>query len=374
MSKKCALLLFFIVVMVSGCASYRDINKTAFITATIIDVDEGGKPVVYAECFISNYSQIDNTERGIKTILVGRGATITEAIQKINQTSRQPISTVYSKMLIFTKKAAEHGIGDYLDVLMRDQEFLLRPFMTIYDGEPKEILELSIVQGDYMGLYLEDLFQNDKVTNIMRPDKLFDYINRTTCRSNIAVLGIIGIKEDEADPYIGIKEAAVLKENKLVDTLSEDEFKTYCVLDGKSKQTLLTIENPEDEKSKITLTAINASSKKSIQYDGKAGNVIHYKIEVNLRLTVNETQGFLDLEDQEIRKEMEEAVKDKIKEEGAELFNMYKIRGIDLFGAEEQLYRKYPHALVADVVGSTDLEIVINAHIEGSSNTQNSFE
>ena len=37
--------------IMSSCFSYRDINRVLFVTALMIDVDDTGKSILYAEAF-----------------------------------------------------------------------------------------------------------------------------------------------------------------------------------------------------------------------------------------------------------------------------------------------------------------------------------
>lgn len=371
MNKKYTVLLLFISIILSGCSSYRDINLTTFITMTVIDVNEEGEPIVYMECFTASYSQINNGERGQRVVLIGKGKTISECIQKINQTARQQVSTVYSKMIVFTKKAAEKGLEDYTDVLVRHQEYLLRPYIVIFDGDPMTLMNVNIKQGDFVGLYLEELFQSDPISNTMHPFKLAEYINLRASKSQIAVMSIVGVMENEADPYVGIKEGALLEKGKMVGTLTEDEYKTYCLMDGMTKATLITVPHPEDKESYVTFNAVSRKVKKSIEYDGESGHAINYEIQVKLVLVFKETQKPINLQDEKIRKLMDEEVKQKLKVEGEELFEKYKIKGIDLLSVEDKLYRKYPQYKVIDVVGSTVFEVKVVTHFGGSPDVQN---
>ncbi|MBC7958884.1 MAG: Ger(x)C family spore germination protein, partial [Vallitaleaceae bacterium] len=346
-------------------------NETVFTTVTVIDVNEEGKPVIYMECFLGIYSQLENTEKGRRTVIVGRGNTITEAIQRINQTASREVSVVYSKMIVFTKKASEKGVGDFLDILVRDQESLLRPYVVIFDGDPMELLNVKLAQTDYVGLYLEKQFQSNAISNMIKPYNLAEYMNLRSTKAQLAVIAIIGVDENEADPYLGIKEAAVVEDDKMIETLTEDEYKSYCLLSGFSKATLLTVDNPQDKESKITLNVLNNKTKKSIKYDGKSGNLIHYKVELNLAVSFEETQKPLALKDDSIRKKIVKEIQEKIEGEGSALFEKYKVMGIDLFDVEDELYRNYPKYQMSDVVGSTDIEIVVKVHLEGSPDTQN---
>lgn len=371
MNKKCALFLFFISMILSGCDSYRDINLTAFTVMTVIDVDDEGKPIVYMECFSTHYSQIEAGVTGQRTVLVGRGETIAESIQKINQTSKQQLSQVYSKMVVFTKKAAEKGLEDYLDILVRDQEYLLRPYIVIYDGEPMTLLNVRPLQGDFVGLYLEDLFASDAVSNTMHPFQIFEYINLRVSNSQMAVMSILGVNENEADPYIGIKEAAVIRADKMVATLTENEYKMYCLMDGMTKATLITVPHPEDEKAKVTLNAVSRKVKKIIEYNGENGSVIHYKIEIKLSLILVETQKPLNFQDDEIRNKLEKEIQKKLKDEGEELFEQYKRKDIDLLSVEDKFVEKYPHYKIINVLGNTVFEVEVKTHLEGSPDVQN---
>lgn len=51
MKKIILIMILALIIFLSGCFNYNDINKVIFVTAIGIDIDEKNRPIVYAEVF-----------------------------------------------------------------------------------------------------------------------------------------------------------------------------------------------------------------------------------------------------------------------------------------------------------------------------------
>ncbi|PKM95487.1 MAG: hypothetical protein CVU84_05315 [Firmicutes bacterium HGW-Firmicutes-1] len=366
-------IIFFMIILTFyfvGCASYEDANLTMFTLVTIIDIDENNKPIVTMELFRSLYSQEKAGEMGARFILEGRGDTISEAISDINQKASYRVNTIHNKMLIFTDKAAKYGIDNFLGMFIRDQEFLLRPYVMIYEGDPKKLMDTKIRQEEFLGLYLEELVRNEFAISIHYPERLFEYANLRTIGAKTDILNIIKMEGEEPSEVV-IYEGAVIVEDKMVDKLTKHDMRVYTLTMEEKTNGFITIPNPQMKGKYVSLTLLENKIKTEIKYDGKIENVIHFSKELSFKLSFNETQKIIDLTDQEIRKKLEAEVKKKITEESEALFQEYKNKGIDVFDVQATFMRKYPKESSKDVLGRTKIDIKVEVYIEGSPNTQN---
>ena len=58
------------------------------------------------------------------------------------------------KGYIFTEKAAKNGIRKYTDIINKNQEFMIRPYMFVLFGSPEELLNDVTVDEEYLGVLL----------------------------------------------------------------------------------------------------------------------------------------------------------------------------------------------------------------------------
>lgn len=353
-----------------GCGSYQDTNKTLFAVTTVVDIDEENKPIIYMEAFRSLYSQESADEKGERIILTGSGATMADALLDLNQMASYEVIATHNKAIIFTEKAARYGLDHFLDFFIREQDYLLRPNIMIYSGDINELLDIETGQEEFLGFYLEQLVKNEFSEAITYPEKLFEYINLSTIGDKTDVLILLSIQEDER-PKIYIREGAVMKENKMVEKLSKDEIKVYCIFDEQHQVGYITIPHPKVKGQHVSLEVLKNKVKTDVIYDGNKENTVKLKKDISLRMSFEETQSKLDIRDSKIRQQLEEGVKKKVIEESEALYSKFKNQGIDIFDVEKEFRDNYPHEKKNDVFKSSQLDINVKVFIEGSPNTQN---
>ena len=143
----------------TSCFSYRDINKILFVTALLVDVDDDGMPILYAEAFrgIRGSSPEGLDER---ILFKGKGKTMFEAVRDMNAIASYKLNYTQNKAIIFTQKAAEAGVDNFIDFSDRDQELLIRPYIAVFIGDPEKLIKLDIVQEKYIGILLVQIIDN----------------------------------------------------------------------------------------------------------------------------------------------------------------------------------------------------------------------
>lgn len=366
-----AIILFFMTIfLVTGCGSYKDANRTMFPVTTIVDIDEDNKPIVYMEVFRSRYSQLDANEIGVRNILTGRGDTIADAILDLNQSASYEIVATHNKALIFTDKAAQYGIDHFLNYFTREQEYLLRPYIMIYEGDPKELLNVNTGQEAYIGLYLEELLRNEFSEAISYPERLFEYMNLSTIGDKTDVLILLSIQKNDVTK-VYVRKGAVMKEDKMVEVLPEDDLKTYNIFTEQHQVGFITIPHPEIKELYISLEVLKNNVKTNVVYDKDTNNVILFKKNISLKLSIAETQGKLEITNASTRHKIEESVKKKIIKDCEALYSKYKNQDIDIFNFEKIFMNTYPHDYYNNAFQNSKLELTVEVFIEGSPNTQN---
>ena len=190
--------------LLTSCFSYKDINKMSFVTALVIDVDDEGKPSIYLEVFRPFRSESDSTGRGQHLIYHSVGENLYEALRLVELNSSQQLNFTQNKAIIFSKKAAEKGIDNYIDILNRNQQFLLRQFLFVTNGDASKFLDTELKEEEYIGLFLADisLIREDyaKVHTI----RIDDYLNKRLIGSEVALIPILEVQSTSFDNKINL--------------------------------------------------------------------------------------------------------------------------------------------------------------------------
>lgn len=364
--KKILFIVTMILFFISGCSSYRDVNNVLFTVMTIVDVNESNQSVVYMELFRGLYDQEVADEKGERIILYGKGKTVVDAISHLHHKATYKVDGAHNKVLIFTERAAKVGLENYIDYFVRDQDFLLRPYLLIYKGEPMDLLNSKNDQTRYLGLFFEQLLKNEIAIADKEPKRLYEYMNLRSIGSRTVVLDLLTVK----DEVFYKEEAVILVNDKLVETLNEDELIAYNTMMSNTDEGYISISYPLDKEKYVSLEVLKRAIATNIEYSGNEEETIHFTKNIKLKLAFNETQGEIDLTDSKIRSKIIQEVKGKITKESEELFNKYKKKNLDIFGVQEIFNRKYPKVKLKDVIENAKLKINVEVIFEGSPDTE----
>ncbi|SNS82366.1 germination protein, Ger(x)C family [Anaerovirgula multivorans] len=368
MKVKMIAILLLCSIFLTGCFSYIDINRVIFVTALIIDVDEEGAPIFIAEAFHSFRSNETNTERGNKVFYKSKGETVFDAVRQLNAYSSYKLNYTQNRAIIFTERAARHGLKEFLDFLHRDQELLIRTFILIYIGnDPEELMETNLKENEYLGLYLYETQENPVLAGQRAIERFNQYLNNRLKGRRVDILTTFTHDKIMGEDKINIAGAAVMQEDKLVSILSNDEVRIYHLLMDTLHTGLLIVPHPAYPDKKVVLEVLKGNTKTSIKMEE---NTIILKKSIDIRTTFAETQESIVLDQGTIEKLQQEA-DFKIENEAKELFNLYKEKGIDLFDVQDIFETKYPQVTIPNVMEVTDLEIDVNVKIEGSTDILN---
>lgn len=364
------LCFFLLITTLCGCYNYKDINKVIFTTTTIFDEDELGNVLVYLDCVKPYRSASDSSDKGKRIIFKGKGKTVLEAIRDVGLASSYKVNFTQCRAYIFSEKVAKKGVKKYIDILNRDQEFIIRPYLFVLTGEVESLLKNVKGDEEYLGLYINDLVVKMKTSPRAIATNVNDYLNNRVINGNVSVLGTLGVKKDVAENRVELKGGAIFKNDKMVDLINVGEGMSYNFLNDNVKSGTLEIANPQDERNFLTLEILNSKTNTKIDYDGS--RVKLYK-DIDVKCSIAEVQGRI-IVDEELLNYIKITEAENIKRYITLVFDTYKSKDLDVFKIQRLFDIKYPNEVVnKDVFSITDLVLSVNVNIEGGSNKRNSF-
>lgn len=353
-------------IIMTSCFSYRDINKVSFITGLLINVDVDGTPIIYAEAFkgVRGASPQGMDER---ILFKGIGKTIFEAARNMNSSSSYKLNYTQNKVVIFTQKAAELGVDNFIDFLDRDQELLIRPYIAVYSGEPEKLMKLNIPQEKYIGLFIAQLIENIGASSRAVILSINEYLNQRKIGDKTNVVPIISIKKDSLEPKLEINGGAVIKDDKMVSVLSREEGQGFNFLMNSVSGGTLEITNPCDTNKFITLEILKSKTKTEISYEN---NIVYLKKKIKVKVDFGEAQKRIIFTKENINK-IQEKSEENIVKACNKIFQKYKDMGIDIFDIEEQFYRKYPKIKIEKIIDKTELKVEVEVEIMNTGDVNN---
>lgn len=363
MKRKAVVMLLLLCMSLTACFSYRDINKLLIVVSTIVDVDGDNNVILYLEVFKPYRSEQTAGGKGVRLKYKTSGETILEAIRDLNLGTSQKLNFTQNKILIFTKRAAEKGLDNYIDFLNRDQEFVLRQYLYVFDGDPEELLNIHIPEEEYIGIYLYELPINQGAAGKRFVTRLDRYMNYRMLGNQTNILPMLVLSKNHIDSKLRIHKTAILKDDKFVGELSFDETSIFNLMTGPIRSGTLLLSGADDNT--MTLEIVGSKVKNDISYDGERVKLIK---NIDIRTTFASTQKPLELLQPAVREQLVKQAEKNVKEKCEKLFNEWKEKGIEIFKITSMFERAYKGEKleVEDIIEITDLEVNIKVYIEGS--------
>jgi len=352
--------------LLTGCFNYRDINRLIFVTALFIDIDDNDNIIMYAEAFSSSRGTGEAAGQETRVVFKGIGETMFEAIREMATTSSFKLNYTQNKAVVFSEKAAKYGLNKFIDILIRDQELLVRQFIYISTIDIEELIQMELPEETYFGIFLFDLSDN-KPARTREPQMRIDqYFVSRKLGNKITGLSLIHKADNVIEDRVEINTLAVMHEDTMIDILGYHETFFYNILTDNLNLGYIKIPNPDAEDSLIALEILRSRAKTHINYDG--GNTVHVTKEVNIRTTIASAQETFNISNIAKRNRLQEAAADHIKQGATAVYERFEEQEIDIYNLKRAIDNKYPNANVDkdNILKSINLTIDVNVFLEGS--------
>lgn len=269
MKKFLCCLLIICTSFLGGCFNYNDIDKVIFATACIIDVDNQGNPILYVEAFRPQKTVTSSSNSDQRILFRSSKKTMFETIRDINLSSNYKLNYTQTMGIIFTQKAAEYGIKDFLDIFERDQEFVLRANIAVLKGCPDNFLNMKLKGQEYLGIFIHDLIRNIPSSSREVMTSFNDFLNEMHTRAKTSVIPIVQIKQEQLENRLEIGDGAIMVNYKMVDTLRRENALGYNFILDNIKAGSMEVTNPNVPSKYVSLEILKNSTRTKMHYDGE---------------------------------------------------------------------------------------------------------
>lgn len=369
--KKKFLAVFLVLIYITtftGCFNYRDIDKIIFATSIVYDVAPDSNVLVYLEAFKAQRTLSKGSEQSQRLVFRGMGKTVFEAIKDINLQSSYKINYTQIKAIIFSEKAARKGIKQFVDVMTRDPEFYLKPYMAVYLGSVEELLQGGFKEEQYVGLLISDLMRNIGTSSRAIRIRYADFLNARTKLDRASIMTAIQLGKNKYKNSVELNGGAVFVNDKMIDVIEKSETQAYNFMVDRVQSGVMEVINPNNKNKFISLEILKSKTKTDINYDN---NKIYLTKKINVDTSVSESQGQINLDEANIKKVEINADKNLINNAN-KIFDKFKKKGIDIFNIQDDLENKYK-IRENGLIKKTQLTIDPKVTIEGGGKT-GSFE
>ncbi|MGG7178081.1 Ger(x)C family spore germination protein [Clostridium paraputrificum] len=352
-----------------SCFNYTEINKVTFATSIIFDRDEYDNVILYLDCVRPYRNANDSSDKGKRIIFEGRGKTSLEALRDMDVASSNKLDFSQVRAYIFTEQAARNGIKKYIDIINNDQQFGFKPYMFVYFGEVKPLLDVTSSDEEYLGLYLDELVNKNKENGKVISSNVNDYISDSLIGNNLSFMSAIELKKDSIEQKIELKGGVIMKDNHMVEALEQKDVLSYNLLENKVREGTFEVQNPDENDKLITLDILEHYTKTNIE---KVDDGFKLKKNIELKVSIGEIQGKLKV-NKEIMDTIERTEGEKLERYLESFYKEYQEKGIDILGVVKLVNEKLPNSNVKDILGNTELNVTIDITIDGSSLVRDSL-
>lgn len=280
------IVIFMVIILLSGCWSYREIDRLAIVSGLAIDKNHQSNKLRLTAEVIDMQGSL--TEGKVKSRRVeSEGDTIFDAVRNMISISAKRLYWSHTKAIIVSQDVAKEGITPIIDFISRNNEPRLT--MTIFvskEKTAKELLEQQSVSTDIRAFEMEYMLMGNKNLSKSVNVEVSELIDILSGKGVSSYLPAIGVTLNDGKKTANLSGTAVFKRDKLVGFLNKEDTKFFLFIKNKIKGGLLTIApDKENVNNKVTLNIFkNKTNIKPIYL----GEKLLLKIDVNTEVSIGE--------------------------------------------------------------------------------------
>lgn len=323
-------LIFLSLFLISGCWSYKEINDMAIVAGAAID-KEDDKYLVSAEIVNVTGGKDSKTE---PIVVTGIGDTIFDAIRNIIKISGKTLYWAHSDILIISEEIAREGIGNVIDLFIRDRETRMSTYLLISKNKTaKETLEQPGSTSEIQSSEINKMLLSQKDLSKAPVVTVFQFVDDLADNTRSAVLPVIDTTENQGKRTTELFGTAVFNKDKLSGFLNGEDTKYFLFALNKVKGGSLNVkEIVEGSDVKVSLEIFEDKTYtriKPVYSNGK----LTMKMDVYVSVSIAELEGSTNYIEEpgrtKLKKHAEKSLEGNIKRVIKKVQNKY---GSDIFG------------------------------------------
>ncbi|HBW35227.1 Ger(x)C family spore germination protein [Desulfosporosinus sp. BICA1-9] len=330
--------------MLTGCWNRRELTALSIVQAMGIDRTENNEISLTFQLLLPGELKVKGGGGKGVSIVTSTGETLFDALRNAALESDRKLYGGHIKVVVIGEEAAKAGIIPLLDFARRDHEWRELPYFFIArGGTAKDIIKGEHEQEKIPAKAMESLAKATKATSKLPKVNLHEVLKTLSSKTTDMIAPGIQVIEKKIDnktkKIIELDETAIFKKDKLVGWFDWTETRGLLWILGEVKSGIIVVESPKDEKKKVSLEILRASSKVKPEItDGKLMITVEVKEEGNL----GEQMSQVYLTKPDTFKELEEKQAAAIEDEINSALRKAQAWGVDIFQFGEAFHRKFP--------------------------------
>ncbi|MBQ9318075.1 MAG: Ger(x)C family spore germination protein [Bacilli bacterium] len=274
---KRVMLSLVILLTLTGCWNYNELNNYSIATGMAIDITEGNKYMV--SFLISNGKKTESESKNAQyqsVLYSGEGNTIYEAIKNIGLISPKQLYIGHLTSIVVSEEVAKKGLYDSLEFLLEDSQSKKNFYVVLAkDCMAKDLLSITTPMTDFSSESISDnvasshRLQGSIIAKTYN-DIIFDLINDgiDTTISSFVIVGNIqkgstldNLESVSPETYIKLDNLGIFKGDKLVAWADKDISRGINIINNNVTELYL---NLDCEDGHIVINITDLKTKKQV--------------------------------------------------------------------------------------------------------------
>ena len=375
------LLIIPLILLLSGCYNYRELNELAITTGIAIDKEENYKVTI----MIAN-SKKEGSNGSISpqaTVYEGNGDTIYEAFKDTSLALSKQIYLSHIDVLVLSEEIAKNNLNDVIDFLFRYPQ-TRNNFQLVLAKDKKagDILKITTPLETFPSQNLaKNLEITDKLQGFTYTVDFTEFVKTLTTEGvnpvlpSVTIIGDVesgnkneNIEENEPQTYLKLDMLGIFKDNKFITYADGDESKGINIINNKV-YILGVIIDYNDKKVVTEITEMKTD------FEVKNNKVI---INIKTNGSIQEIDSNVNLDDNKVIEEIKNKDIEKIKEYVNKAIDLAQKNKTDIFGFGNYVYKNdyknYNENWDELIFPNLDVEINVDLKLQAKGSINNVIE
>ena len=344
---------FFIIIFLTGCWNYKELNEYSIVTGIAIDKSDNGYKV---STLISNVPKGSNGSESSSSnseivVYEGSGNSISEALKDIGLISPKELYLNSFYILVISDEVSKEGINNILDFFLKYSSSRNNFNIIISkDCKAKDTLKIMTSITNFPSQSISD---NLKTTTELQGkiktinfDDLISTIIRIGIDPTISTITIVGnieegftkenLESSEPKAYVKLDNLAIFKGDKLIDFATKEESIGINIIDNQVNEMYFPISYNNEN---IIVDTIKFKS-------NVKSKIINNKPIINIYLQgearIIETTGNINLENTNVIKKIQKKANNEVIKFVEKAINLSIKNKTDILGIGRKIYQSHP--------------------------------
>ena len=337
------IILITIILLITGCYNYRELNDLAIIDALGIDYKDN-KFLVTAQILNVEKKETDDTKKLI-VVYEGEGQSIAEAIRNMSLDDPKEMYLGHLELIILGESLTKDNTNKVFEFLLRDPKLRSEALVvSSLNNSAREILNQKVNSNIFPSKSIINSIEvSSKTEGTVKKQTLEDLIKITLDNKIDSVITTISIKEEKENKedineynLIKLDNLAIIKDKKIIDYLSKDEARIFNIIKNDIGNVMINI--PFQDTNSVILLSNPKSNIKIKLHDKK----IDVDINIEVDGDIAEINKKTNVDNQEILKKLSKELNKKLENDTKILLKKCKENNADILGLKDLIYKKYP--------------------------------